>query len=221
MSSAGLKKSGWEKIYQDPAAYTFYDLHAPHEDLGAVTAVFQKHQVRTVLDVGCGLGNNLIYLAQRGFIVSGIDAAPTAVKTIKTEIKHRHLAVDVKLGYFQKLPFDSNSFDGLISIQTLCHGYAKDVLLGIAEITRVVKPGGIIFLTLPGRVAKGKVRYCLAKTARKVGSHTYVPALGEEIGEPHYLFNKVLIVKHFRRFQIFKFWKDSKDYYCFLAKKKP
>ena len=105
-------------------------------------------------------------------------------------------------------------------MQTLNHGYEADVIQGFKELFRVLKPGGIIFITLPGRISKGKVRHCLVKTARKVERNTYIPTIGEEIGIPHYIFNKSLIAKYMRGYSfIRKIWNDEKDYYCVLAKK--
>ena len=38
-----------------------------------------------VLDVGCGTGENVLYLAEHGFLAAGIDGAPTAIKKARAK----------------------------------------------------------------------------------------------------------------------------------------
>jgi len=202
----------WNNIFKSPHKYQYYDLSAPHEDMAQVADVFKKNQVQKILDVGCGLGNNLFFLNKLGFTIEGIDAALVAIEKIKNQAK-------VQVADFRKLPFAKNVFDAVISVQTLNHGYEEDVLRGIKEIERVLKPQGLIFITLPGRISQGKVRLYLVKTAQKVAAHTYLPTQGEEKGVSHVIFNKELIKKYFKNFKFVDFWKDSKDYYCLVARK--
>ncbi|MBR9681783.1 MAG: hypothetical protein GOV00_03215, partial [Candidatus Altiarchaeota archaeon] len=82
------------------------------------------------------------------------------------------------------------------------------------------KPGGLVFITLAGRYAKGQLRYCLVKTAEEIAPHTFVPTKGKEVGLVHYIFNQQRIHEFFHNFKILEMWKDSKDYYCFLAERK-
>lgn len=215
-----LPGDGWNDIFKNPKGYKYYDLFSPHEDLASVSKFFTKKNVHRILDLGCGIGNNLLYLNKIGFETYGIDASKNAVSHIKGIIKRLGLFIPVKVGLFQKLPYKDKYFDAVIGVQTLNHGYKKDLLTGISEIERIIKPGGLIFITLPGRVSNNKLRYCLVKTARKTGKNTYLPTIGEEINVPHFIYNKELIKRHYRNFKIIKFWKDKKDYYCFIAQYK-
>jgi len=102
----------------------------------------------------------------------------------------------------------------------LQHGKISEIKKAIKEIGRVLKPGGLVFITLSGRISKSKVRDYLIKTAKKIAPRTYVPTIGNEKGLAHFIYNKKFIKKHYHNFKILKIWKDSRDYYCFIAQNK-
>jgi len=212
-----LPGDGWNNIFKNPDVYRYYDLFSPHEDMVYVSTLFSKRNIHKILDLGCGLGNNLFYLNKMGFETYGIDASNTATSQVKEKIDELGLSVKVTAGISQKLPYQSNYFDAVISIQALHHGYEKDILKGISEIERVIKPDGLIFITLPGRISQNKLRYCLVKTAKKIEKNTYLPTIGDEIDVPHVIYNKKLIKRHYCNFKFIDLWKDDKDYYCFIA----
>ncbi len=215
----GSLKTGWNQIYQNPKNYIYYNVLTPHLNLEDVILWFQSKGVNTVLDLGVGMGRNFFSLLNAGFDVYGIDNAENGIKHILTQDTELDISNKVVLGTYQNLPYDDCFFDAVISIQILNHGYEADIIQGIKEIERVLRPGGCFFITVPGRVSQGRVRYCLVKTAKKVEPHTYLPTIGDEIGIPHYIFNKQLIKKHFSRFEELIINRDEKDYYCISGKK--
>jgi len=96
-----------------------------------------------ILEVGCGIGNNLYPLAMEGFNVYGIDGSPTAIKKAKDIFKELNLK-----GYFivqdftNTFDFEDNKFDLIIdrgSITCVDYQSAKKC---IKEIYRVLKKGG-------------------------------------------------------------------------------
>jgi len=213
--------SSWDKIYKQSSGYKYYDLHEAHEDLKWVADKFRQYYVKRVLDVGCGLGNNLLPLLRYGFDVFGLDSSREAIeKTRELLAKEGEKKERALVASFSEIPFDNNCFDAVLSIQTLQHGKEAEIKQGVSEITRVLRPTGMIFVTVPGRYARGKQRYCLVTTARQIEERTFVPTNGEEVGIPHHIFNKAMLLSYFSDFNPIKIWRDSKDYYCFLGKKK-
>lgn len=212
---------GWNDIFKKPKEYNYYDLLLPHQDIKKVLNFFTQRNAKKVLDLGSGLGNNLFYLNKAGFDMYGIDASDTAVTETQKKINSLRLNINVRLGSFESLPYSDKFFDAVVSVQTLNHGYEKNIVAGISEIERILKPGGLIFVTLPGRISQGKVRYCLVKTAKKAEDNTYIPTIGDETGVPHVIYNKKLLKKHYTNFNFLDLWKDDKDYYCLIAELAP
>ena len=212
----------WNKIYKkEGIKYKYYNIFRPHENMPDVSHFFKKQKVKRVLDLGCGAGRNLVYLSKKGFDMYGTDYAPEGLKIIKEKLKKEKTSCRLKLGnIFNKLPYENDFFDAIISVQVLQHGKVNEIKKAIKEIKRVLKPEGLIFITLSGRISKGKVRDYLIKTAKKIAPRTYVPTKGNEDGLTHFIYNKKLIKKHYYNFKILKIWKDSRDYYCFIAQNK-
>ncbi len=67
-----------------------------------------------VLDVGCGTGENALYLANLGFEVWGIDAAPTAIKKAKEKARKRGINVNFLVFEALKLQSLQTKFDTVI-----------------------------------------------------------------------------------------------------------
>ncbi len=218
-----MSKNQWNKIYKkDGKKYKYYDIiDIPHPDLEKVMKVFKKAKVKKVLDLGCGAGRNTWPMAKNGFEVYGLDLAKDGINLLKKYLNSKNLTANLKVGdIFSPLPYNDNYFDAIVSVQVLQHGKEKDIKKSLKEVVRVLKPNGLIFITLCGRVSKGQVRFCLVKTAKKIAPNTYVPTQGGEADLIHFIYNKELIKKHYKDFKLIKMWRDDKDYFCFIAKNK-
>ena len=101
-----------------------------------------------VLEVGCGAGNNLWFCAREGFASAGIDGSASAIDYAKDRFAQEGLRADLRVGDFGALPFASHSFDLCIDHAALSHTTSDGVRRAIAEIHRVLKPGGLFFLNL-------------------------------------------------------------------------
>jgi protein-L-isoaspartate(D-aspartate) O-methyltransferase len=89
-----------------------------------------------VLDVGCGKGFLLYDFTQvlPGLEVSGLDISSYAIENAKPEIKDR-----LQAGSANVLPFADNTFDFVVSINTLHNLYCYDLFAALKEIERVGK----------------------------------------------------------------------------------
>lgn len=210
----------WESVYREEGISDYYNMSRPHPDLAGVTEKFNKGEIRRVLDIGAGLGGNLFFMHENGFDVRGCDASATAVMKLKEQLSAKNINIPIEQGKFEQLPYPGRAFDGVICVQTLSHGLKENIKDGFDELARVIRPEGMLFLTLPGRIAKGKVRYCLVKTANKIDDRVYIPTKGSEIGIPHYIFNAKLLKMYLHDFKIENMWRDYLGYYSVLAKRK-
>lgn len=96
---------------------------------------------KRILDVGCGTGYYLNLVRRRGFDCAGLDRSQNMLR----QLKDTYPDLPVQMADARKLPFKDNSYDAVISIETLRYFSDRNPLL--AEIYRVVKPGGLIFIT--------------------------------------------------------------------------
>ncbi|MEM9808525.1 MAG: bifunctional 2-polyprenyl-6-hydroxyphenol methylase/3-demethylubiquinol 3-O-methyltransferase UbiG, partial [Cyanobacteria bacterium P01_D01_bin.56] len=94
-----------------------------------------------VLDVGCGGGYTCEFLAQRGAVVTGIDQSAACIEVAKDHSKQMGLTIDYRVGVGENLPFEDDSFDGVVCVDVLEH--VESPAATVAEIGRVLKPGGV------------------------------------------------------------------------------
>lgn len=98
-----------------------------------------------VLEVGCGRGHLTNALAARGVDVLGVDANPYAVDGHGSE-RIRCMSADA-------LALPDSSFDAVISFHMIEH--VEDVAAVLAEMTRVLAPGGTLLLVYPAEPIRG------------------------------------------------------------------
>lgn len=100
-----------------------------------------------LLDIACGDGKTAAFLAKTlGIHVSGIDVGQEMIDaaTKRAENMRVEERADFKVAFASRIPYDENSFDAIISECALCTFYDKESAL--SEITRVLKPTGIVGL---------------------------------------------------------------------------
>jgi SAM-dependent methyltransferase len=95
-----------------------------------------------VLDAGCGTGFNLLALAGLGRAV-GIDLAPEAIAFC------RERGVSAVRASLVALPFPDAAFDAVTSFDVIYHAWVTDDRAAVAEMARVVHPGGVVLVRVP------------------------------------------------------------------------
>jgi SAM-dependent methyltransferase len=92
-----------------------------------------------VVDLGCGSGRALVWNRDLGATMVGIDIAPFFSQDAREQM-------DLMLGDLRKLPFADGTFDKAWSLDVLEH-LSPEALDGmLAEASRVLKPGGALFV---------------------------------------------------------------------------
>ena len=106
---------------------------------------------RTLLDSGCGPGRHAVYFAKKGFQVTGLDQSPEALEYLTDWAERETVPVTAVQGDLFHLPFGDGSFDCLVDYNASYHTDTAGYRQAVAELRRVLKPGGEVFLTLLSR----------------------------------------------------------------------
>ena len=104
-----------------------------------------------VLEVGCGAGYLAIELAKRGRTVTGIDVSDRILKVARAHTVNgiEFLRVDGV-----ELPFPTDSFHLVYSIEVFEHLHPDDALKHLREARRILRPGGKLWALTPNRTFK-------------------------------------------------------------------
>lgn len=122
-----------------------------------------------VLDVGCGFGNNLLPFLVLGCRCAGVEVSQD-IASLTQDILHQRgfKEVVIKKGNNRNLPFEDNHFDLIISNNVLHYEKNEEnILNALDEYSRVLKPGGALFLMTVGP------EHLIYKRAVPLGNHRY------------------------------------------------
>ena len=114
----------------------------PEEDL---ELFFNRLQGKSILDIGCGWGRYANQFPEAGLEYVGVDQSPEFLALAKKA----HPALDFQLMDFSELAFEDNIFDGIWGCCVFGGEPKAYVPKALAEILRVLKPDGLLFLILP------------------------------------------------------------------------
>lgn len=101
---------------------------------------FRAFRGKKILEIGCGIGTDLVRFAQGGAQVTGVDLSETAIGLARQNFELHELKADLKVGNGESLEFPDDSFDVVYA-----HGvlqYTADISKMLEESLRVLKSRG-------------------------------------------------------------------------------
>ena len=138
------KPVGTAGFFEELAEYRFDKLHY----LPRVVD-FSAYHGKRLLEVGCGVGTDLVRFARAGAIVTGIDLSEVSIELARRNFAHNGLAADLRVMNGEALQFEDNRFD-----VGYAHGvlqYTADAQKMVNELHRVLRPGGEAILMVYNR----------------------------------------------------------------------
>lgn len=137
-----------------------------------------------VLDLGFGAGRHVAYLAREGFEVCGTDISPRGLEFTQAWLAREGLQADLRLSDMTVIPFPDAFFDAVVSTYVIHHNTLDNIRRCVAEIRRVLVPGGKALLVVQ---SKRGYRY---RCGEQVEPDTLILSTGADAGVPHHFFDK-------------------------------
>jgi SAM-dependent methyltransferase len=115
---------------------------------------------KTVLDLGCGSGEEVVPLIHRGANVIGIDLSPELIEIAQQRLQRDRLRACVRTGSAYDTQLPGSSVDVIFCMSLIHH---LDVELAKKEMLRILRPGGFVVLKEPIRFSStyGELRSLL------------------------------------------------------------
>lgn len=102
---------------------------------------FDQFKGKRLLEVGCGMGTDLLQFARGGAFCTGVDLTPRSVEISSLHFGLYDMRADFVLGDGERLPFANESFDVVYSNGVLHH--TPDTAQAVRELHRVLRPNGV------------------------------------------------------------------------------
>lgn len=112
-------------------------------------AQFTRHHGKRVLEVGVGAGTDHLQFARAGCDLYGVDLTDEAIETATRHLAVYGLSSNLQQNDAESLPFDDDFFDVVYSWGVIHHSTHPERI--IAEIERVLRPGGLFIGMMYGR----------------------------------------------------------------------
>lgn len=107
-----------------------------------IESILNQHQVKTVLDLTCGTGSQVLWLAKHGFKVTGSDFSPKLLAIAKKKVKKQNLNIKLIEGDMREII--AGQFDAAITIfNAIGHLTKMDFEKALKNIHRNLNDGGI------------------------------------------------------------------------------
>lgn len=94
-----------------------------------------------ILDLGCGAGRHLKFLAENGFEAYGCDYSSSGIQASQELLASANLKANFEIASVDNLPYDDEFFDGLICFGVLYYNDKQSIQKAAGEIFRVLKKG--------------------------------------------------------------------------------
>jgi len=136
--------------YWDSQAKTFTIFKNKLQITNKILRVIQKRNCENILEIGCGLAEDTLVIAQRNKRkITCIDFSPEMIKKAKKRIEEKGLIrrVSFILGNILEIKLKEDFFDGIIAKSVLHHLFSKDDIISVCKkMHKSLKAKGIFIL---------------------------------------------------------------------------
>ena len=213
-NSSPDERAGWEQIWRSgDIPPRFRSFAMPNDTVVAWADTIQPGGM--VLDVGCGVGRHVVYLAGRGFQVAGVDISPSGIRLTQAACAERQILFDGHVSDMTTLPWPDQFFDAALSTSTIHHHRRAAIVQALDEVGRVLKPGGTFLVDFPctETTTYQELRDLVAAgQLTEVEPNTFVDErLDSEDPDgflPHHFCNEADLRDLLRGFELIKLWAD-------------
>ena len=182
----------WNQILHEKV----YSSEEPDDAIVTIADSLQKKATKSrILDLACGAGRHVIYMAGRGFETHGADISDEGLRLTRERLRTRRLTASLVKCDMNHLPYINSRFDTVVCMRAIYHQRFTGIQNTLSEIHRILRRNGFIladFLT--------KKTYSYGKGA-EIEKGTFAETEGPEEGVLHHFADKQEINHLFRVFK--------------------
>jgi ubiquinone/menaquinone biosynthesis C-methylase UbiE len=181
----------WNKILRED----WYSQEIPDELVVNFFAPLQNSKLR-VLDLACGAGRNLIYVASQGFEAHGMDLSETGLNLTGKRLRKQNSRAYIVKGDMHLLPYRDACFDVVMCLFAIYHQKLEGIQSTISEIQRVLKKKGTLLINFQSKKSS------MYGKGVKAEEDTFIQPHGPEKGVLHHFTDREEITRLLKDFKI-------------------
>jgi ubiquinone/menaquinone biosynthesis C-methylase UbiE len=182
----------WDELFKEER----FRWQEPDPAVVVLAKELQRSGGRRVLDLGFGAGRHVAYLAREGFEACGTDISSRGLELTREWLQKEGLHADLRLSDMTLIPYPDQYFDAVVSTYVIHHNTLDNIRRCVAEIHRVLVPGGRAMLIVQ---SKRGYRY---GGGQQLEPDTYITVDGADAGIPHHFFDEAGLRDLFAQFAI-------------------
>jgi ubiquinone/menaquinone biosynthesis C-methylase UbiE len=157
-----------------------------------------KHEVKKILDLGCGVGRHCVLLANSGFEVIGMDISKNALKMARSWVQKERLEnVALVRATMTNIPINDCCLDAVVSVSVMHHALKKDIVRSVSEVYRILGKDGWFFANL---ASVNDLRYGTGRMLEKNTFWILEDYEKKRFGETHHFFTKCEVLRLLNHF---------------------
>jgi ubiquinone/menaquinone biosynthesis C-methylase UbiE len=157
-----------------------YSPEEPDEFVVSSIKSLKRRRVSKALDLGCGAGRHLVFMARQGFQVCGIDLSLTGMDMARKKLRDQGLEALLIECDMKALPLANSLFDAVVCTRTIYHQTLEEMRETIMEIHRVSRNKAIVVIDFLSK------RTCSYGNGGEVEYNTFIEQEGPEKGVLHH-----------------------------------
>jgi len=183
------------------------DRFAPNDFAKKSFSEIKKRSLKTLLDIGCGVGIDSVFFAQKGLRVTAVDFSESGIEKLKQSIKNKKTkTITPLLRDITNLKFPPNSFDVIYAHLSLQYFDNRTTTKIFNKLYEILYPKGLFFIkckfTDDRRYGKGKE---IEKDMYKLKGHN------------RHFFSKEYMAEKLEGFKVLKIEKTSSKYKAYRS----
>lgn len=185
----------WNRILSKKA-YSF-------EESDAIVVSFveplKRRREKTVLDLACGAGRHVVYMAGLGLDAHGSDISETGLKITAKRLEQGRLTAPLVRCALGSLPYVDSCFDAVVCTRAIYHQELHGIQKALAEIRRILKKNGCVLIDF---LSKRTYSY---RKGERVEEETFVERVGPEKNILHHFTDEEELEALFKAFKSVSF----------------
>jgi SAM-dependent methyltransferase len=170
----------WNELFKDEQSIW----EEPHPKVVALAAELKQRGASRVLDLGCGAGRHTVFLAREGFVVCASDVAARGLAHTQAWLMREGLPATLIRADMTALAHPDGLFDAVVSTYVIYHNPLALIRRSVNGIERVLRPGGLAFLTL---ISTRTDKY---GQGEEIEPYAFIPTAHDDAGVVHYYFDE-------------------------------